>query len=281
MIYLFSSTPEVVEKYLQTKQIPYTLIPKERFADFLLNIETLTNEDWGISFNYGKLFPVSLLEKIKIVNVHFSLLPQYRGAVPVEAAILNGDVLSGITLQWTSEGLDEGDIIMMRDIEVPAKTPAGDIRTLYMQHLPQMLDDLFKISTNPGDWESYKQQGDVSYCSKSMVTRENSQLHFDKLSAVELYRRVYAFNPNPYAWCHIEFGGQSMTMNILDAEVIGHPVHIPKQLKPGEISWLKGKGMVIGTVLGYILATQVVVAGKKALKNGDIVSMKGNLKIIL
>ncbi|WKZ29691.1 MAG: formyltransferase family protein [Candidatus Dojkabacteria bacterium] len=281
MIYLFSSTPEVLEQYFSKKNIDYTLVPKESCSEFLASLDKLDRKDWGISFNYGKIFPAELLQKIKIVNVHFSLLPKYRGAVPVEAAVLNGDTVSGITLQWTSEGLDEGDIIMMRNFDLPVHTPAGDIRSLYIQQLPQMFEDLFKLSENPNDWESYPQQGESSYCNKAMLSRENAFLSFGSLTANEIYRRVFAFNPNPYAWCDVEFNGQKTTMNIMQAEVIGHPTHVAKQLKPGEISWLKGRGMVIGTLLGYILVTEAIVAGRKVLKNGDIVAMKGNLNIIV
>ena len=78
---------------------------------------------------FGQILPRSILESAPrgCVNVHFSLLPRWRGAAPVQYAILNGDTITGVTTQWMAEQLDSGDIIQQREVAIEAGETSGEL----------------------------------------------------------------------------------------------------------------------------------------------------------
>jgi len=275
MIYLFSSIPVTIIAYLKDKNIPFRLVPKEEFKDFLAENIAFTKEDLGISYSYGKIFPESLLNKLRIVNIHFSILPNYRGAVPVEAAILDGVRNTGITLQWTDKKMDEGDILLQKEITLNEYTTAGEARQIMDAAIPQMLDTLF--ATDKSGWEAVKQEGDVSYCYKTLLNRENAFIDFRKVTIDEIVSKVYAFNPQPFAWTYMNFMGNKVEVNIKRVERIELSDNSDTNV---EILWLKKKGMVIFLKNGPILITEMVIEGKKTVKNGEIVSLKGRLELV-
>jgi methionyl-tRNA formyltransferase len=94
------------------------------------------NPDLVIVVAYGMILSKEAIEipKLGIFNLHFSLLPKYRGAAPYTASILNGDKKTGVTIMKTSEGLDEGDIVAQKEISLSGKETA-----------PELLEELTKI----------------------------------------------------------------------------------------------------------------------------------------
>lgn len=275
MIYLFSSSPATIISFLQQNNLEFKLIKKEEFSEFVKDMPSFSVDDIGISYDFGKIFPDSLLQNLKIINIHFSLLPKYRGAVPVEAAILNGDVTTGITFQWTDKVMDAGDIILQKEVEIKQEWTSGLLQAYMDSLLPEMLQSVFFGVSR--ELESTKQIGGITYCYKTLLNRENAQIDFSKMTAQEIVSRVKAFNPDPYAWTKVKFQDQETTMNILNAEVYEYHTSQTGSIKPLSIDWIKKRGMVIGTLFGSVLITEMVISGKKTVKNGDIVSLKGKL----
>ncbi len=273
MIYLFSSIPETVLDFLTEKEREFRLVPKDSFKEFLAESTLFQKEDIGISYSYGKIFPDSLLQKLPIVNVHFSLLPEYRGAVPVEAAIIDGKTESGITLQWTDKKMDEGNIIIQQKIGIPIGTTAGDLRKEMDSKIPQLLDELF--SKEISLWPSIRQYGQITYCYKTLLERGNAYIDFKKLEVSEIIRRVFAFNPQPYAWTTFLFMGKKVEVNIQR----GEEFTIDVKQEAGSLIWVKKKGLVIFCHSGAFLITQMVIEGKKVVSNGEIVSLKGRIEL--
>ncbi len=90
-----------------------------------LSAVAATGAELGVVVAYGRLVPAALLEQVPMVNVHFSLLPRWRGAAPVERAILAGDPVTGVCLMWLEAGLDTGPVIARREVEIgPTETAA-------------------------------------------------------------------------------------------------------------------------------------------------------------
>jgi methionyl-tRNA formyltransferase len=77
---------------------------------------------------YGQILPLSILElpKYGCVNIHASLLPKYRGAAPINRAIINGDTVGGVTIMYMEQGLDTGDMLLKREIDIPESMNAGE-----------------------------------------------------------------------------------------------------------------------------------------------------------
>jgi len=150
----------------------------------------------GVVVAFGQLLPVSLLEAVPhgFVNVHFSLLPRWRGAAPVERAILAGDTHTGVCLMRVEAGLDTGPVYASRRVTIGADETAGELRArlaalgadLLVEHLPSL------PAATPD-----AQVGDATYADKLTV----DEFRIDPLrTATELSRVVRAGNPKPGAW---------------------------------------------------------------------------------
>jgi len=168
--------------------------------------------DLAVVAAYGLILPKPILEAPKggCINVHASLLPRWRGAAPIQRAILAGDKETGITLMQMDEGLDTGPILLDWPIEIDART-AGE--------LTEKLSDLGgqalrRYLAEPQRYPPVPQPGEgVTYASK--VDKSEAQLDFAQ-DAYAVERQVRAFNPNPGAW--FEFMGERI--KLWEAEVL-------------------------------------------------------------
>ena len=150
----------------------------------------------GVVVAFGQLLPVSLLEALPLgfVNLHFSLLPRWRGAAPVERAILAGDAVTGVCLMRLEAGLDTGPVFAVREVPIEPHESAGALRgrlvevgtTLLVEQLPTI------AGASP-----VPQVGEPTYAEK--LTVEEFRLDPSR-AAPELDRVVRAGNPRPGAW---------------------------------------------------------------------------------
>lgn len=153
----------------------------------------------GVIVAYGKILPAALvtLPPFGILNVHFSLLPRWRGASPVTAALLAGDETTGVTIMQLDAGLDTGPIVVQEAVPVPANATTASLTetltskgtVLLIRTLPAYLART--VIAAP------QQSGGITYSSR--VTKEDARLDWS-LPANVLERRIRAFVPWPVAW---------------------------------------------------------------------------------
>jgi methionyl-tRNA formyltransferase len=150
----------------------------------------------GVVVAFGQLIPPAVLDALPLgyVNVHFSLLPRWRGAAPVERAMMAGDTETGVCLMRLEAGLDTGPVYAVERVAIDPTETAGELRarlvTLGTDLLVSRLEDIPKIDPVP-------QEGEPTYAAK--LTTEEFQLDLDA-PAGELARLVRAGNPRPGAW---------------------------------------------------------------------------------
>jgi methionyl-tRNA formyltransferase len=150
----------------------------------------------GVVVAFGQLIPPAVLDALPLgyVNVHFSLLPRWRGAAPVERAMMAGDTETGVCLMRLEAGLDTGPVYAVERVAIDPTETAGELRarlvTLGTDLLVSRLEDIPKIEPVP-------QEGEPTYAAK--LTTEEFQLDLDA-PAGELARLVRAGNPRPGAW---------------------------------------------------------------------------------
>jgi methionyl-tRNA formyltransferase len=156
--------------------------------------------DLGVVVAFGQLLPVPLLDATRLgfVNVHFSLLPRWRGAAPVERAILAGDPETGVCVMRLEEGLDTGPLYACDRTPIAADETAGELRTrlvgLGSDLLVRTLANIETSTPTP-------QAGETTYAAKLTV----EEFRIDPAaSAVDLERLVRAGNPRPGAWALVE-----------------------------------------------------------------------------
>lgn len=199
---------------------------------------------------YGLLLPPAILAVPPkgCLNIHASLLPRWRGAAPIQRAILAGDRLTGVTIMQMEQGLDTGPMLLAQNTEIAGKT-AGEL-TEELSHMGAELM-LRALAEQP---PAIPQPEDgVTLAPK--LRKEEARLDFSR-PAVQLVRAIQAFNPAPGAFC--EIAGERL--KILSAEAVAGA------LSEGQI----GPGLTIGTSDGVLRPRLVQRAGRPAMTPDEL-----------
>lgn len=159
-----------------------------------------TGAELGVVVAFGQLLPPALLDAVPhgFVNVHFSLLPRWRGAAPVERAILAGDAETGVCIMALEAGLDTGPVFATARTAIGADETAGELHARLVALGSDLLVDVLpSIPTAT----PVPQSGEPTYAEKLTV----EEFHLDPaLPPAELVRRVRAGNPRPGAWTTVD-----------------------------------------------------------------------------
>ena len=207
--------------------------------------------DVAIVAAYGLILPREILEapKAGCINVHASLLPRWRGAAPIQRAILAGDETSGVTIMQMDEGLDTGPMLHRLTLDIRGKN-AGQV-TEEMANLgaKALLDWL----GHPAPPEPQPVAG-ATYAKK--IDKAEARIDWSK-PAVEIERQVRAFAPAPGAW----FEANGERIKLLECEAIQ---------QEGNAAMVLDQQLTIGTGAGSIRALRVQRAGKAAMSPADL-----------
>lgn len=202
---------------------------------------------------FGQILRKDVLELPRhgCINVHASLLPRWRGAAPINAAILHGDEETGVTIMKMDAGLDTGPMLARRSIRIGPDDTAGYIfkilstlgENLLIETLPDYLSGALQPEPQPDEGVTYA----------PMLKKEDGKLDFTN-DANELERRVRAFNPWPGAFMHFE--GTMLKV---------HRVHVEEgKASAGERSIVKNQP-AIGARGGLLVLDEVQPAGKRSM----------------
>lgn len=202
----------------------------------------------GVVVAFGQLLPNEVIESFPhgLVNIHFSLLPRWRGAAPVERAILAGDAETGVCLMEIAEELDAGGIYAVERIPIPEEASAGEVRDRLAEVGARLL--VKRLDDVPGT-EPTSQEGEPTYAKK--LSPEEFELDWSR-PAAELVRVVRAGNPSPGAWTQAD----GRRLKVLRARVGTRP--------PGPSGSL-GDDCVVATGDGGVLLEEVQPEGKPAM----------------
>ena len=217
----------------------------------------IADVDLLITIGYGRILPSATISipKFGCINLHFSLLPKYRGAAPVQRAIEAGETQSGVTVFALDPGMDTGPIYT--SIETPIEPAMRSFELLdKLSHvgvdaLKQALAEIEKGTTPT------PQTGESSLAAK--ITRDEAQLNWSS-PAHSLFNKIRAFYPQPQAWT--VFRGQPLKISLARVSDI-----VP-ELQPGELR-IVGSDCVIGTLDKAIVLESVTPAGKKEMSALD------------
>jgi methionyl-tRNA formyltransferase len=208
----------------------------------------------GVVAAYGLILPEPILQapEYGCINVHASMLPRWRGAAPIQRAILAGDTRTGVTIMQMEKGLDTGPMMAALPAEIDGKTAGeltAEIAALGAQLLVQVLDKL------PGQVGRIP-QNDARATYAPKIEKQEAKLDFTK-TAVEVERQVRAFNPAPGAW--FDYGGERI--KVLAAAV-------------GELSGVPGTVLddclTIACAEGSIRPSLVRRAGRGAMATAEL-----------
>lgn len=183
-----------VKEYALEKNIPvYQPIKVRNNKEFIDKIKNL-NPDVICVVAYGKILPKEILEipKYGCINVHASLLPKYRGAAPIQWAVLNGDKETGVTTMYMDVGMDTGDMILKEKVEIGEDETTGELWDKLSKIGGELLVETLKQIEN-GTAPREKQGEDFSVA--PMLNKEMAKIDWENKTAQEIKNLVRGLNP--------------------------------------------------------------------------------------
>ena len=217
----------------------------------------LLNPDVMVVAAYGQILPKALLEipKLGCLNIHASLLPRWRGAAPIERAILEGDRETGISIMQMNEGLDTGDILLDKKCMISnretAQTLHDTLSNIGANAILETLNIFPTLKARP------QQNNNATYAEK--VTKDEAQIDWHQ-SAEQISRVIRAFNPRPIAYTNAmaeQF--KNRVLRIIEAEVVNRQT----TNSPGEVVKYDKDVCYVATSSGVINLKKVQLSGKK------------------
>jgi methionyl-tRNA formyltransferase len=203
---------------------------------------------------FGQILKPDVLDlpEFGCINVHASLLPRWRGAAPINAAILHGDEETGVTIMRMDAGLDTGPILAQRSVRIEADETAGSLfetlsrlgADLLIETLPGIISGAIKPRPQPEEGATYA----------GMIKKQEGKLDFSQ-PAVELERKVRAFNPWPGTF--FEWSGHLLKVHRARA--------VPGKRREGE-RLVEHGSPAVGTSDGVLILEEVQPAGKKRME---------------
>jgi len=185
--------------------------------------------DAAVTVAYGLLLPKAVLSapRLGCINAHASLLPRWRGAAPIQRAIMAGDTRSGVTIMQMDEGLDTGPILFQQEIPITASTTAGMLHDDLAALSATMLVETLR-AYEAGQVNATAQSDDgKTYARK--IDKAESQIDW-AWAAVDVERLVRAMAPAPGTW----FSHDGQRIKILQAEIVAMP-RGPESVVPGTV----------------------------------------------
>lgn len=171
------------------------------------NLFSTLNIEMCVMADFSFIVPEEILEipKHKFVNIHFSLLPSYRGASPVQSSILNGDKETGVTYLIATKGMDEGPIIHQVPYQLSQTETSGELYKILFeiaaQELPQVLEKYIagKLIPQEQNHAEASYSYSPSHPKRTFIFKEDAKIDWNK-TAAQIERAIRAYNPWPIAW---------------------------------------------------------------------------------
>jgi methionyl-tRNA formyltransferase len=260
-----SGTPEPTECAIALGQLftdPLPILKPEKLDSKAREQAAALNADLLVSFAYGKIFGPQFLSLFPFggINIHPSLLPQYRGPTPIPAVILNRETVSGITIQKMAVEVDSGDILVQEPVALQGRETTVDLSKIMAEKAAHILPAALRGIADGTLRARPQDHGAATYC--SLITKEDGFIDWNR-SAAELDAQIRAFDPWPLSWT--KHG--DMPLFLLQAEALegrgeplpsGRPVTFSEKVAssgttPGGFcsgSTLTGSRDFVGRVLG-------------------------------
>ena len=207
---------------------------------------------------YGQILPEYVLNfpRYGCINIHGSLLPKYRGAAPIQRAVIDGEKVSGVTSMYMEKGLDTGDMLIKRELPISPEMTAGEyhdaLAILGGEVLLQTLDAVKEGTLIP------EKQDDSLSTYASQLSKAEGEIDWNNTSEA-IYNKVRGLNPWPMAYSFI--GGKRFVVDfVYKCEQCG---------KAGEVLRADENGLVIACGEGSVIIKDIKVEGKKKMSVGD------------
>ena len=221
-----------------------------------LEIISKINPDAIVVVAYGQILPVDILEipKYGCINIHGSLLPKYRGAAPIQWAVLNGDAVTGVTTMYMEKGLDTGDILLTEEYKIGINETAGEVFDKLAVMGGELIIKTLEEAEN-GHLNPIKQDDSQSSYAK-MLDKSMCAIDFSKPNT-EVHNKVRGLSPWPVATTKIN----EKTVKIFETRLSDESGN------PGEVISVKPLTVACGE--GSVIINSLQMQGKKRMDSSS------------
>jgi len=250
--------PSEVAKYAEIANLPCIKI--DNFCDQTISNISKYPCDILVLSSFGKIIPKEILSypKITPLNIHFSILPLYRGASPIQSALLNGDIKTGISFMEMVESLDEGPVFEISEIEISKSDNRISLEKKLVAKAKEVVVDIIQRISS-GLQPVSQNENEASYCSK--ITKEDGKINF-KETAKEIINKYRAFSGWPGTFFEYK-----------DTVIKVHGISANKEESdeiPGSILCVTKDGIHIKANDSVIVITHIQLPGRKIINSADI-----------
>ena len=216
---------------------------------------------------YGQILPRHVLEipRLACLNLHASLLPRWRGAAPIQATIAAGDYETGITAMYMDEGLDTGDILVQRSVEILPNDTGGSLHDRLAQIAPEALLESLRLVAAGNAPRIAQDNARATYAPK--LKREHGQIDWSE-SAETIERKIRAYNPWPGAFMKVD----RQNLKVFSASVVD------LNGQPGEVL-CSDRDLVVAAAKGALSLAEVQLEGKRRMTAAEF--LRGHRAVIL
>ncbi|URA11137.1 methionyl-tRNA formyltransferase [Thermospira aquatica] len=244
--------------WAEEKKIPCLQPVRLRDQTFL---EELANfhADLFVVVSYGRILPKEILQMppLGAINLHASLLPRYRGASPIQAAILHGDTFTGNTIQYVSEALDCGDIILQSQVPIlPNETYPTLSQKLALDGAILLTEAITQISEGKA---KRIPQNEAHATYTKIIKREDGKISFFTQTAEEIFRRFRAYQPWPGIFTTYHQTKTPFPVHLTSIEPYN------QEGEPGIVLQANKEGFIVACKQGAINLLSLKPAGKKEM----------------
>jgi len=240
--------------------------PEKVSADEFADVLPKYHADLFVVVAYGEIIKQHMLDipRLACINVHASLLPKYRGAAPIQRAIIDGETETGITIMHMVRKMDAGDIIKQTKVPISANETYGELEAKLCEAACPLLLEVIHDFDRDIEQRTIQDESLVTYAPK--IEAETSLIDWSK-SAQEIHNLIRGLIPFPEALCYVELKGEKKRLKILSAQ----PTETESPLGVAQICISKKEGIIIGCGEGALHLNRLKLEGKKEMSSREFV----------
>ncbi|MFD1095758.1 methionyl-tRNA formyltransferase [Salegentibacter chungangensis] len=254
-----------VKKYALEEGLKLMQPSNLKSEEFLEELKSLNpNLQVVVAF---RMLPKSVwsLPEYGTFNLHASLLPQYRGAAPINWALINGEKTTGVSTFLLDEKIDTGAMLLQKEVEIEPQENAGQLHDKLMHTGAGLILDTLKLIES-GKSEAVKQEESKELRPAPKLNKDNTRIDWHK-STDNIYNLIRGLNPYPAAWSLLINASKELKVKIFDIEKQKSEHHYPI----GSIT-VQDKKLKVATSDGFIIISSIQLPGKRKMEVKDLLN---------
>lgn len=234
--------------------------PEKASADEFIECMKGYDADLFVVVAYGEIMKQALLDvpRLASINAHASLLPKYRGAAPIQRAVINDEEETGITIMHMAKKMDAGDIIKMSALKIGSEDTFGEVEKGLCELSCHLLLEVIHDFEKGIEERTVQDESLVTFAPK--IELEDCEINWNA-SAQEIHNLVRGVNPYPGAWSFVNLRGETKRLKIVKTRIVDEELN----LKTGEIMVDRKRGVFIGCGQGVLSLELLQLEGKRVM----------------